>query len=111
MPAPEPFGDEVLNLGGRYWPRGVVAALVEDVGAGVALDPDGSGAGWYVDAADVVAVDLVDADGEAVGARVAEAVLEQRVQPVHVTVRVGGFDLGVVIVETDGLAAIGDADQ
>lgn len=40
-----------------------VAAVVEGVGAGRVLEPDGAGAGGGVDPADVVAVDLVHADG------------------------------------------------
>ena len=43
-------------------------------------------------------VDLVDSDGEAVGAGVAEAVVEQRVEPVHVGVGVWRVDLGVVVI-------------
>ena len=77
MLAPETLGDELLGFDWRYWPRGVVAALVE--GAVLVLDPNGPGAGGDVDAADVVTVNLVDADGEAAGACVAEVVLEQSV--------------------------------
>ena len=81
------------------------------MGAFVVFGPDGAGAGGDVDAADVVVVGSVDADVEAVGAGVAEVVLEYGVEPVQVAVGVWGFDLGVVVVETDRFAIVGDADQ
>ena len=61
--------------------------------------------------ADVVAVHLVDADSEAAGACVADSVLEERVEPVDVAVGVGGFDLGVVVVQSDGCAVVGHAEE
>ena len=92
-----------LDLVGGDLAGRVVAALVENVFAAGVLDPDGAGAGGDVDAADVVVVDIVHADGE--------AVVEQRVEPVDEAVCVRWFDERVVVVETDRFAVVGNADQ
>ena len=43
--------------------------------------------------------------------RVPDVVLEQCVEPVDVAVGVGGFDLGVIVVQADRCAVVGHSDQ
>ena len=111
MLTPESLGDEGIDFVGRHCSSQVIAALVEGPGTVLIRDPDGAGAGGHVDAADVSLLDGVDADVEAVSASMAEVILEQRVEPVHIAVGIGGFDLGVVVVEADRLTTVGNADQ
>ena len=99
----EAVGEESVDLFGGDLAGGVVAALIEGVVAVGVLDPDGAGTGRYIDAADVVVVDIVHADGE--------AVVEQRVEPVDEAVCVRWFDERVVVVETDRFAVVGNTDQ
>ena len=80
-----------------------------DVGA--VVDPDRTGAGGYVDAADIILADPVYSDAETADTCGAEAAFEQCAQPVHVDFSVRGADSGVVLFEADGRPVVCHPDQ